>query len=94
VSPLQPGGSAAGVVARMLLLRHSWPGQGGRRVLTKGLRRLAGSRPARNGSLDGDDDLPSNLPGLQVADRLGNVAEGERPVNDRCELFGFDELLQ
>ena len=42
----------------------------------------------------GDDDLPSNLSRFQVADRLGNLAQGERPVDDRRELPGFDELLQ
>src|SRR6266545_8061242 len=41
-----------------------------------------------------DDDLPHSLSRLQVADRLGNLAQGERPVDDRRDLPGFDELLQ
>ena len=42
----------------------------------------------------GDDDLPSSLSRFQIADRLGNLAQRERPVDDRRDLPGFDELLQ
>jgi hypothetical protein len=42
----------------------------------------------------GDDDLALSLSRLQVADRIGNLAQRERPVDDRRDLPAFDELLQ
>jgi dihydrofolate reductase len=43
---------------------------------------------------DSDDDLPSHLSRFQIADRLGNLAQRECPVDDRRDLPGFDEVLQ
>src|SRR4029450_6986246 len=40
-----------------------------------------------------DDDLASGLSRLQVADRLGHLAQRERPVDDRRDLPGFDQLF-
>jgi hypothetical protein len=42
----------------------------------------------------GDDDLPSGLSRLQISNRLGNLAQRERPVDDRRHLPGFDQVLQ
>src|SRR6266508_2589023 len=44
-------------------------------------------------SSHGDDDLASGLSRSQVADRLGHLAQRERPVDDRRDLPGFDQLL-
>src|SRR5260370_32817753 len=41
---------------------------------------------------EGDDDLSPGVPLLQVADGLGDLAQRVRPVDDRCDLSGFDEL--
>src|SRR5215208_2491450 len=42
----------------------------------------------------GDDDFSSSVSLFQIADRLGDLAQRVRPVDDRCDLAGFDELLE
>src|SRR3712207_6404111 len=38
----------------------------------------------------GDDDFSSSVSLLQIPDGLGGLGERVRPVDDRCELAGFD----
>ena len=52
---------------------------------------LVASRPSVS---NGDDDLPSSLSRFQVVDRLGDLAQRERPVDYRRDLPLFDQLLQ
>src|SRR5918997_107036 len=42
----------------------------------------------------GDDDLSSSVSSFQIPDGLGDLGEWVRPVDDRCDLAGFDELLE
>jgi hypothetical protein len=42
----------------------------------------------------GDDDFSLSVSLLQVPDGLGDLAQRVRPVDDRCDLAGFDELLK
>ena len=46
------------------------------------------------GGPNGDDDLSSGLSGFEVTHRLGRLAEGICPVDDRGEITGFDYLGQ
>lgn len=41
-----------------------------------------------------DYDFPSSVSLLQITDGLWNFSERVSPVDDRCELLGFDELLE
>src|SRR5215210_6860485 len=41
-----------------------------------------------------DDDLASSVSLSHMADRLGGFAQRVRPVDDRCDLAGLDELLE
>ena len=41
-----------------------------------------------------DDDLPAGVAVSEVADRLWNLVEWERPVDDRPDRPGLDELPQ
>jgi hypothetical protein len=45
-------------------------------------------------ALHSDDDIFSVVPLFQIPDGLGDLAQRVRPVADRCELPGFDELLE
>jgi hypothetical protein len=42
----------------------------------------------------GDDDFSSGVSLFQIPDRLGDLGERVGPVDDRCDLPGFDELLE
>src|SRR5215204_3832317 len=42
----------------------------------------------------GDDDFSSSVSFFQIPDGLGDLGERVRPVDDRCYLSGFDELLE
>jgi hypothetical protein len=44
--------------------------------------------------LHADDDFPSGVTCFQVPDRLRSLVQGVGPVDDRCDLSGFDEFLQ
>ena len=48
----------------------------------------------RQSASDGDDELSSGVPLLQLPDGLGDLAQRVGPVNDRRELAGLDELPQ
>jgi hypothetical protein len=39
-----------------------------------------------------DDDLSSSVSLFEIPDGLGNLGERVGPVDDRCDLPGFDEL--
>ena len=41
-----------------------------------------------------DDDLAASMPLFQVPEGLGDLAQRVRPVDDRLDLAGLDELLQ
>src|SRR5207244_6551585 len=43
---------------------------------------------------DRDGHLPSDVPGFEVPDGLGNIRQRVGPVDDRSHLAGFDELAQ
>ena len=45
-------------------------------------------------ALHGDDDIFSVVSLFQIPDCLGDLGERVRPVADRCDLPGFDELLE
>ena len=45
-------------------------------------------------ALHGDDDILSVVSLIQIPDGLGDLAQRVRPVADRCDLPGFDELLE
>ena len=45
-------------------------------------------------ALHGDDDILSVVSLFQIPDCLGDLAQRVRPVADRCDLPGFDELLE
>ena len=49
---------------------------------------------SRRSVSNGDDDLPTCLSRLQVADRVGDLAQRERPIDHRRDLPRFDQLLQ
>jgi hypothetical protein len=38
----------------------------------------------------GDDDFSSSVSFFQMPDGLGDLAQRVRPVDDRCDLAGFD----
>src|SRR5207244_7024023 len=42
----------------------------------------------------GDDDLSSGVSLFEIADRLRGLTQGIRPVDDRRDRAGLDELLQ
>ncbi len=42
----------------------------------------------------GDDDFPSSVPFCQIPYGLRSLGERVGPVDDRCELAGFYELLE
>jgi hypothetical protein len=42
----------------------------------------------------GDDDLSAGVAVSEVADRLWNLVEWERPVDDRLDGAGFEQLPQ
>src|SRR5215208_1000188 len=42
----------------------------------------------------GDDDFSSSVSFFQIPDGLGDLAQRVSPVDDRCNLAGFDELLE
>ena len=42
----------------------------------------------------GDDDFPLSVAFCQIPDGLWGLGERVGPVDDRCELAGFDELLK
>src|SRR5215210_3279492 len=42
----------------------------------------------------GDDDFSSRVPFYQIPDGLGDLAQRVGSVDDRCDLPGFDELLE
>src|ERR671910_880801 len=42
----------------------------------------------------GEDDFPSSVPFCQIPYGLRSLGQGVGPVDDRCELAGFDELLE
>jgi hypothetical protein len=42
----------------------------------------------------GDDNFSSSVSFFQITDGLGDLAQRVRPVDDRCDLAGFDELPQ
>src|SRR5215208_1802789 len=42
----------------------------------------------------GEDDFPSSVPFCQIPYGLRSLGERVGPVDDRCELAGFDELLE
>src|SRR5918995_1757273 len=42
----------------------------------------------------GDDGFSSGVSFFQISDGLGDLGERVRPVDDRCELAGFDKLLE
>ena len=43
---------------------------------------------------DGDDDRSARMSFSDMTDRLGGPTQWVRPVDDRCDLPGFDESLQ
>ena len=57
------------------------------------LERTGTSRTSRE-CADGDDDSTSCLSALDIADGVGGVAQCVRPIDDWCDLPGFDELVQ
>jgi hypothetical protein len=44
--------------------------------------------------LHADDDFPLGVTCFQVPDRLRSLVQGVGPVDDRCDLSGFDKFLQ
>ena len=42
----------------------------------------------------GDDDLSSGVSLFQITDGLGYLGEWVRPVDDGCELTGFDQFFE
>ena len=46
------------------------------------------------GASDGDDDLSSSVSLLEIPDRLRDLAQRVRPVDNRRHLSGFEELLE
>ena len=42
----------------------------------------------------GDDDFSSGVSLFEITDGLGDLAQRVRPVDDRCDLAGFDEVLE
>src|SRR5215217_1429370 len=42
----------------------------------------------------GDDDLSSGVSFFQVPDGIGDLGERVGPVDDRCDLPRFDEVLE
>ena len=42
----------------------------------------------------GENDLSSRASLFQIPDSLGGFAQRVDPVDDRCDLAGFDELLE
>src|SRR5215208_5301744 len=42
----------------------------------------------------GDDDFSSSVSFFQIPDGLGDLAQRVSPVDDWCDLTGFDELLE
>ena len=48
----------------------------------------------RQSASDGDDELSSGVPLLQLPDGFGDLAQGVGPADDRGELAGLDELPQ
>jgi hypothetical protein len=59
-----------------------------------GTFRLNATVPPELPCLRRDDDLPSSVSGVEVADRLGDVSQRVASVDDRGDLVGFDELLE
>ena len=45
-------------------------------------------------ALHGDDDIFSVVSLFQIPDGLRDLAQRVRRVDDRCDLPGFDELLE
>ena len=42
----------------------------------------------------GDDDFSLSVSFFQIPDGFGDLAQRVGTVDDRCELAGFDELLE
>ena len=42
----------------------------------------------------GDDDFSSGVSLFEITDGFGHLAQRVRPVDDRCDLAGFDEVLE
>lgn len=49
---------------------------------------------AAAGVSHGDDSLSLGVSLFQMTDGLGDLAQRVRSVDDRCDLSGFNELLQ
>ena len=49
---------------------------------------------SRRDSLHSDDDFPLSVPLSEIADGLRRLAERVRSIDDRCDLPGFNEILQ
>src|SRR3712207_1875400 len=82
-----PAGSVPTVallLTRLLAATQRWWNCGGPRE-----EELAAYRASH-----ADDDFPSSASLLQIADGLGDLAQRVGAVDDRCDLPGFDELLE
>src|SRR5919198_2003760 len=64
------------------------------RVVPFGLDSIQRTTCGRGRTSGGDDDLPAGVAVSEVADRRWNLVEWERPVDDRPDRPGLDELPQ
>src|SRR4029078_9152470 len=78
-----------------LELIYAWPSDL-RSSLRGGDRRIGRGAPnvSLRGESHGDDDRPSGMSVSDMSQRLRSSIQGERAVDDRRDLPGFDECLQ
>ena len=85
---IRTGGRAFNPAPRTRLLQDAANER--RRTLLPG---TSVSRPFGFAS-DGDEDFSSGVSPFQIPDGLGDLRERVRPVDHRCDLPGFYELLE
>ncbi len=63
-------------------------------LMARAPRGTPGKEPAACRASHGDDDSSLSVSFFEIPDGLGGLGERVSPVDDRCELPGFDELLE
>src|SRR5581483_2835030 len=85
----RPGGRT-GVARSLLSLRPAAAGCS----VTAELDAICATPRGRGGASGGDDDLPAGVAVSEIADRVRNLVERERPVHDRPDRPALEQLPQ